>query len=431
MFVISLIFLVLVSSVLGVKGIAGVTNIYDDSGTSPWLEIDGSCVANTYPSGTTAAGLISCSAKSASGTMNGFDAQADSGTNQQINNTDTLLITAGTGISTSIVATDTVEVNLTVGSSIESSEITDATIIEADLAMANAFADEDIFGYKSASQFNWSSCTEAFGAGICDGNDAVNDAVYDCTSLNTNSITAEDVSCTNCVALGSETTGNYLAAFTAGTDITIGGSAGEAWTATIGITADSVNADSLADDITLDAILLIQANSSSSNEVKICNGACTPSTSADDEGDLYVEYDMEVDGNIYGSGADLAEKISSRYTDLESGDVVIVDAFNDVHVTISARPYATDIAGVVSTAPGIILGNGMHPDGIDLALVGQVPVKVTNENGPIKRGDLLTTSSTPGHAMKCLSPSECKFSMIGKALEELNDEQGKIMVLLI
>ncbi len=35
-----------------------------------------------------------------------------------------------------------------------------------------------------------------------------------------------------------------------------------------------------------------------------------------------------------------------------------------------------------------------------LALTGRVPVKITGENGAIEPGDLLTTSSTPGHAMK-------------------------------
>ena len=39
-------------------------------------------------------------------------------------------------------------------------------------------------------------------------------------------------------------------------------------------------------------------------------------------------------------------------------------------------------------------------DEVPLAVIGIVPCKVTAEAGPIVAGDLLVTSSTPGHAMK-------------------------------
>ena len=84
-----------------------------------------------------------------------------------------------------------------------------------------------------------------------------------------------------------------------------------------------------------------------------------------------------------------------------------------------------------------------------LALTGRVPVKVTNENGAIATGDLLTTSSTPGHAMKwtlldvtkakdfddlkrILSENEKRRSaIVGKAVESFSGAgNGKIMVLI-
>jgi hypothetical protein len=37
---------------------------------------------------------------------------------------------------------------------------------------------------------------------------------------------------------------------------------------------------------------------------------------------------------------------------------------------------------------------------VPLAVAGIVPVKVTGEGGPILPGESLTSSSTPGHAMK-------------------------------
>lgn len=65
-----------------------------------------------------------------------------------------------------------------------------------------------------------------------------------------------------------------------------------------------------------------------------------------------------------------------------------------------------------------------------LALIGIVSVKVTNEGGRIQPGDLLVTSSTPGHAMHWSGPDPCPCSLIGKALEPMTDETGVILVLL-
>ena len=65
-----------------------------------------------------------------------------------------------------------------------------------------------------------------------------------------------------------------------------------------------------------------------------------------------------------------------------------------------------------------------------LALVGIVPVKVSAEGGPIQPGDLLVTSSTPGHAMRWAGPDLCPCSVVGKALEPMDEEQGVILVLL-
>ncbi len=74
---------------------------------------------------------------------------------------------------------------------------------------------------------------------------------------------------------------------------------------------------------------------------------------------------------------------------------------------------------------------------VPVALVGTVPVKVVAENGPIHPGDLLTTSSTTGHAMRAepvmvqgvaVYPTG---AIIGKALESLAAGSGVIQVLLL
>lgn len=59
-------------------------------------------------------------------------------------------------------------------------------------------------------------------------------------------------------------------------------------------------------------------------------------------------------------------------------------------------PYSTMIAGIISTSPGITLGNNFDAKADKwednrpmLALAGRVPVKVTTENGPIQIGEPL------------------------------------------
>ena len=49
---------------------------------------------------------------------------------------------------------------------------------------------------------------------------------------------------------------------------------------------------------------------------------------------------------------------------------------------------------------------------------------------PIEEGDLLTTSPTPGYAMKALDPLKAFGTVIGKALRPLEKGQGLIPILI-
>jgi hypothetical protein len=63
-------------------------------------------------------------------------------------------------------------------------------------------------------------------------------------------------------------------------------------------------------------------------------------------------------------------------------------------------------------------------------MVGIVPTKVTDENGGIQPGDLLVTSSLPGHAMKGTDRSRMMGAVVGKALQPLKGNTGMILVLV-
>jgi hypothetical protein len=63
-------------------------------------------------------------------------------------------------------------------------------------------------------------------------------------------------------------------------------------------------------------------------------------------------------------------------------------------------------------------------------MVGIVPTKVTAENGPIHRGDLLVTSSAAGYAMKGTDRERMLGAVIGKAMGNLDSGTGVIEVLV-
>ena len=56
--------------------------------------------------------------------------------------------------------------------------------------------------------------------------------------------------------------------------------------------------------------------------------------------------------------------------------------------------------------------------------------KIDADIAPVEVGDLLTTSSTKGHAQKVLDPAKATGAVIGKALGALKKGKGKIPVLV-
>ncbi len=135
-------------------------------------------------------------------------------------------------------------------------------------------------------------------------------------------------------------------------------------------------------------------------------------------------------GSITGGGADVAERIDTTEP-LEAGDVVEIDPDNPGKFRKAREAISHRVAGVISTAPGVILGNQSAKSSDTrpiLALAGRVPVKVTAKYGAIQVGDLLVSSPIPGYAMRCPEKSQCVGAVIGKALEPLTEGTGVIEV---
>jgi len=133
-------------------------------------------------------------------------------------------------------------------------------------------------------------------------------------------------------------------------------------------------------------------------------------------------------------GLDVAE-IFETNDDVELGDVLIVSA-DGRRLEKTSRAYDARVIGVVSGSPAVVFEGsdlkigakafrftkGTKPP---IALAGRVPVKVSLENGEIKPGDFLTTSTTPGVAMKATEGG----ATIGIAIEPYSG--GKENLILV
>lgn len=106
-------------------------------------------------------------------------------------------------------------------------------------------------------------------------------------------------------------------------------------------------------------------------------------------------------------GADLAEVYYTKDTGVVPGTLVSLDPRVEAGVARTREPYDPNLLGIVSTKPGHVLGETKPPPGgapVMIALSGRVPVRVSAENGAIRPGDYLTSSPTPGVAMRASEP---------------------------
>jgi len=136
------------------------------------------------------------------------------------------------------------------------------------------------------------------------------------------------------------------------------------------------------------------------------------------------------DGGWTSPASDFAEMFPA-VNGLEPGDVLVVGA--DGKLARSTQAYQPTVVGVYSTRPGFVGGQPVEGElegHIPLAVVGVVPVKASAENGPIRPGDLLVASATPGHAMRA-GPNPPQGTVIGKALEGLEKGTGVIQMLVV
>ena len=195
----------------------------------------------------------------------------------------------------------------------------------------------------------------------------------------------------NSVALGTDTTGNYVASVANGNYITGGSAGSEGATLTLAVDATTT-------------------------------ATASKVAARDASGDLYaVIFQGTATSARY---ADLAERYEADAI-LEPGTVVCFGGEREITACDHENDHA--VAGVVSTDPAYMMNsaagnNDTHPY---IALTGRVPVKVV---GPVAKGDLLVASSVKGHAMA--NNNAKAGTIIGKAIGSSDNGESVVEALI-
>jgi len=136
-------------------------------------------------------------------------------------------------------------------------------------------------------------------------------------------------------------------------------------------------------------------------------------------------------------GGDLAEPFQIVASiPVEPGLVVAIHPSRPGQLRIADQPYDRTVAGIVSGANGLATGlalrdaTTMNENSPLVAMSGRVYCWADAINGPIQPGDLLTSSATPGHAMKVTDHARAQGAVIGKAMSVLEHGTGLVLVLI-
>lgn len=168
-------------------------------------------------------------------------------------------------------------------------------------------------------------------------------------------------------------------------------------------------------------------------------------TPGGDKGRIELDGDLCINGlgravNGFATGAcsaDIAETFDLTGREMiEPGMVLTLDGQRSGHLTLSKHSYDTKVAGIVSGAgglnPGVRLGQrGDGNEDLPIALSGRVYCFVDAAHEAVAVGDMLTTSDTPGHAMKASDRNRAFGAVLGKAMEPLAKGKKSLVLVLV
>lgn len=168
------------------------------------------------------------------------------------------------------------------------------------------------------------------------------------------------------------------------------------------------------------------ANTLPEATVEITGGLCVSALTTDNCTGT-ADGQIRAQGTIDAANLDLAERFPTQLK-IEPGTIVTADS-SKPHYVREATAADTQVMGIISTKPGLVLGweNGEAfkdaPHTGLIAMAGRVPLKVTGEGGSIRIGDAVMLSSVSGHGMKA-DPSLAR-PLVGIALENFDAKSAQ------
>ncbi len=126
--------------------------------------------------------------------------------------------------------------------------------------------------------------------------------------------------------------------------------------------------------------------------------------------------------NVLSSG--IATYVQIKDNNVQEGSIVSVTHGGYV---LTKTAYDSSVFGVVVTKPAIAFEITNQKNTYPVVSAGKVYVRVSTNNGAIKEGDFITTSTTPGVGQKAIDNG----FIIGTATEDLNIPKGKIEKILV
>jgi cytoskeletal protein CcmA (bactofilin family) len=152
------------------------------------------------------------------------------------------------------------------------------------------------------------------------------------------------------------------------------------------------------------------------------------------EGDIDVTGSVSVTNDLFLKNRDVAERFRVEATaNYQPGMLMVIGESGALEACTS--PYDRRVIGVISGAgthrPAVTLAAFQSQVAtVPVALVGTVFCLVDADLEPVKAGDLITSSETPGHAMRASDPMKSFGAIVGKALEPLSEGRALIPIVI-
>ncbi len=114
----------------------------------------------------------------------------------------------------------------------------------------------------------------------------------------------------------------------------------------------------------------------------------------------------------------VAHTVATNIKNLKDGSVLSAGLHGAI---LSITPYDPQVVGVVARDAGMIFNTGNTYNSVPVISVGTVYILVSSQQGNIKKGDLLTTSTIAGVAVKAVNSGY----VLGTALEDYANSNPK------